>query len=157
MSGAIRTRSPSACPSPTDAVIPGGVFRQWLPFKWSKETDDVVEKSLEKIGFYPRLPNKKISYRGNEIELPDDIYRRYAIDFGQELKKRFKYKIDSTNWDRFEKTRQTEILEKIRYRTTRAARGSPPLSFTLMPSKTYTRSSTGLAIMSWGITTWTRC
>jgi hypothetical protein len=105
-----------------DAVIPGGIFRQWLPYKWSIESDDIVESELEKIGFYPSLPKKKITHRKEQIELEDDVYRSYAIDYGQELKKRFMLKVGSVQWDKYSAKRKIISLERIRRRVSSSAR-----------------------------------
>ena len=68
--------------------IEGGIFRQWLPYKWSKEKDDPTEKMLEKLGLYPGLPSKHVTINKKKVELPDDIYRDYCISYGHKAKKR---------------------------------------------------------------------
>ena len=70
-----------------EVVLDGGVLRQWLPFKYSKETDSELEKELERIGVYPSLPNENLTIRGETIEMPKDFYRDYAISYGSQLKK----------------------------------------------------------------------
>jgi hypothetical protein len=70
-----------------EVVLEGGVLRQWLPVKYSKETDSELEKELERIGVYPSLPNNKLTILGETIEMPKDFYRDYAISYGSELKK----------------------------------------------------------------------
>ena len=68
-------------------TLPGGVFRQWLPYKWSEKTTDPVELELERIGVYPGLPRNKITLRKNEeYTLTEAEYRQYCIDFGHNLK-----------------------------------------------------------------------
>ena len=71
-----------------EVVLEGGVLRQWLPWKWSKETDSRLEKELERVGYYPSLPNKKMTINRVEVELPDDFYRDYAIMYGKALRTR---------------------------------------------------------------------
>ena len=71
-----------------ESVIPGGVFRQWLPYKWSEEKYDPVEKELEKLNIYPGLPNKTVTINGKKVELDEDIYKKYCIDLGSKMKKR---------------------------------------------------------------------
>lgn len=68
--------------------IEGGIFRQWLPYKWSKEKDDPTEKMLEKLGLYPGLPQKHVTINKKKVELPDDIYRDYCISYGHKAKER---------------------------------------------------------------------
>ncbi len=70
-----------------EIVLPGGIFRQWLPIKWAKETDDPVEKVLEKIGVYPGLPGKHVAIKGVRTELDDDIYRSYLKSYGSKAKR----------------------------------------------------------------------
>lgn len=70
-----------------EIVMPGGIFRQWLPVKWAKETDDPVEKVLEKIGVYPGLPGKHVAIKGVRTELDDDIYRSYLKSYGSKAKR----------------------------------------------------------------------
>ncbi len=70
-----------------EIVMPGGMFRQWLPVKWAKETDDPVEKTLEKIGVYPGLPGKHVAIKGVRTELDDDIYRSYLKSYGSKAKR----------------------------------------------------------------------
>uniref|UniRef100_A0A6M3IGS0 Putative structural protein n=1 Tax=viral metagenome TaxID=1070528 RepID=A0A6M3IGS0_9ZZZZ len=115
-----------------ESVIPGGVFQQWLPFKWAKVTDDPVETKLarlnddlEKIGLrgiYPSPPHQTVKYRGKEIELPDDVYRKYAIDYGAILKKHFEWKMNSGGWDRRPPEQRVKILSKLRSKASRSAR-----------------------------------
>jgi len=100
-----------------EAVIPGDVFQQWLPFKWSKETDDPVEKELERIGYYPSLPRQTVKYLGKEVKLPDDVYRDYCIEFGQELKQNFMQRVAQENWDQRPIEQRLKILDKLRRRT----------------------------------------
>lgn len=67
--------------------LKGGVFRQWLPYKWSEEIDDPVERELERLGVYPGLPKQKVTIRGEEVELPDKLYAEYAMSVGSKMKK----------------------------------------------------------------------
>lgn len=69
-----------------EIVIEGGVLRQWLPYKWSKQTADDLELELERLGVYPGLPGKTMTIDGKKVELPDDLYREYAISLGSDLK-----------------------------------------------------------------------
>ena len=105
-----------------ESVIPGNVFQQWLPFKWSKETDDPVEKELERLEIYPSLPRQTVSYKGKDVKLPDDVYRKYCIDFGTELKHNFEVRINQENWDAHPPAIRKKILEKIRNKSGLKAR-----------------------------------
>jgi len=66
--------------------IPGGAFRQWLPFKWSRAALDPVETELERLGRYPGLPSQTFKHGEDEIELDDDFYREYVQLYGKETK-----------------------------------------------------------------------
>lgn len=65
-----------------EITLPGGVLRQWLPYKWSKEGEDAVDKEFGKLGIYPGHPQRKIRIGKNQIELSDTMYRNYCISFG---------------------------------------------------------------------------
>jgi hypothetical protein len=41
---------------------------------------------LERLGVYPGLPGKTMTIDGKKVELPDDLYREYAISLGSDLK-----------------------------------------------------------------------
>ena len=69
-----------------EIVIEGGVLRQWLPYKWSKQTTDELELELERLGVYPGLPGKFVTINKIKKEIPDDIYKDYAISLGNTLK-----------------------------------------------------------------------
>jgi hypothetical protein len=100
--------------------LPGGPFRQWLPYKWSEETTDIVEKELERLDIYPGLPGRHVTINEKIIELDKDIYRDYCLSFGQEAKqgiekiirdKRYKAKPDEVKIKIFE-----DILNNYRYK-----------------------------------------
>lgn len=100
--------------------IEGGVFRQWLPYKWSKEKEDATEKMLESLEIYPGLPKQQVTIKGQKVKLPDNIYRNYCISYGHKAKKildktvskpSFKHKKDEL------KIKQLDsIMTTIRYR-----------------------------------------
>jgi len=100
--------------------IPGGPFRQWLPYKWSEETTDSVEKELERLDIYPGLPGRHVTIDKKPIELDKDIYRDYCLSFGNEAKtaiekiiqdKRYKAKTDEVKIKIF-----NDILNSYRYK-----------------------------------------
>ena len=68
--------------------LQGGVFRQWLPYKWSKETNDETEIMLEKLEQYPGMPNQWVTYKKESLRLDDDIYRDFVISGGSKAKKK---------------------------------------------------------------------
>jgi hypothetical protein len=78
--------------------LQGGVFRQWLPYKWSKITDDPTEIFLEKLKKYPGLPNQWVTDRKEKIRLDDDLYREYIISAGSRAKKRLDTLVVTSGW-----------------------------------------------------------
>jgi hypothetical protein len=105
-----------------ESVIPGDVFQQWLPFKWSKETEDPIEKELERLDIYPMLPRQTVSYRNKDVKLPDDVYRKYCIDYGRLLKENIGFRVGQENWSTRSPETRKKILEKVRGKTSLKAR-----------------------------------
>ena len=99
-----------------DIKIEGGVFRQWLPYKWSKETDDPVEKELDRLGYYPGLPRQTINIKkGNtteKVKLPDALYRDYCVYFGNLAKKRLTQKIADPNFQKLPDEVKLRLIDK---------------------------------------------
>jgi hypothetical protein len=86
-----------------EVVIEGGVFRQWLPYKAATETDDPLEKELESLEMYPKLPNNRLRVYPNDkttTELPEGFYRDYCIHFGNKLHTRLSKIIGSEGYQR---------------------------------------------------------
>jgi hypothetical protein len=78
-----------------EVKLQGGVFRQWLPYKWSKETSDPTEVFLEKIKKYPGMPNQWVTHRKESLRLDDDIYRDFVISAGSKAKKKIDARVPS--------------------------------------------------------------
>jgi len=97
--------------------LQGGVFRQWLPYRWATETDDPVEVFLEDLEVYPGLPGQSIKIRGVKTKLDDDIYRQYAVDYGQKAKSWLDKQVKLPAWQ--EKLHGTEKQrERLKSRIT---------------------------------------
>ena len=103
-------------------MLPGGVFRQWLPYKWATEINDPVEKALEELEIYPSRPTKKIKVNGESVEIPDDLYRQYAIDYGSELKAEWMKLVSQENYKNATDERKKKALESRRRRIGNRAR-----------------------------------
>ena len=71
-----------------EIVFEGGMFRQWLPYKWSTQTTDKTELALEKLGVYPGMPSQTVTIRGEKKRLDDGMYRDMVIFFGGRAKKK---------------------------------------------------------------------
>ena len=113
-----------------ESVIPGGVFRQWLPFKWATAQDDPVEKELEKLGYFPSVPSDTVKIKGEYVKLDEDIYRKFVVDYGSKAKKRLHRIITNPNYQRVSKlntgedrhkTRLENEIQSIRYLARRKA------------------------------------
>ena len=94
------------------AVIPGGVLRQWLPFKWDTATDDPLEIELDRLGIYPSIPSESFKYKGESIKIPSDIYRSYAIDFGGQAHDILTKTISDPQYKRFDDEKKKTKLDK---------------------------------------------
>ena len=92
--------------------LEGGMFRQWLPYRWSKETNDPLEKEFERLEIYPALPSQTVTIRGERKKLPDDLYRKYAISFGNEAYLKIKDEIGRESYQSLSDDRRKERLEK---------------------------------------------
>jgi hypothetical protein len=96
-----------------DAVVPGGILQQWLPFKWAKSEPDAVEQTLMQVGLYPSLPNHTVRFVGKTYNIPEDAYRDFAMDFGSQLKSSFAKLVDNP---RFPQLTQEQKFEKLNQR-----------------------------------------
>ena len=97
-----------------EAVVPGGIFRQWLPFKWADEIDDPVERELDSLGVYPSQPRRTVTYRGEKIKLSDEMYAGYLKFFGAGLKAMFTRRMALSTWNDNSFEKKIKILNKDR-------------------------------------------
>lgn len=103
--------------------LEGGMFRQWLPYKWSSQKDDLVENNLAVLDVYPGKPENKYSYNGKTKNFTEDEYRNFAILYGHkaygELEKMFQNSafqeamLDEKNHERL-RNKIDSLLTKIR-------------------------------------------
>lgn len=99
--------------------IPGGVGRQWLPYKFKAETKDPVERGLMKLNedlqaagedtLFLGMPEKEI--RG--VELTDPQYQDYVKIKGDAAKKRMRAIITGPNWARLKPVNRRRIMSKV--------------------------------------------
>jgi len=92
--------------------LEGNVFRQWLPYKWSKETDEPLEKEFERLGIYPGLPGAKVVIDGKDVEFKGDFYRNYLIDFGKFAKTELDDVIKSKFYKSLSDENKSKLLDK---------------------------------------------
>tara|TARA_R100001163_G_C5067840_1_gene207279 strand:+ start:490 stop:5976 length:5487 start_codon:yes stop_codon:yes gene_type:complete len=89
-----------------EIVLEGGVLRQWLPFKYRTEKPDALEKELERVGVYPRIPENKYNHydskKGDDVKLdiPNKIYDEARIYYGSLLKKSLTAAMEATKNNR---------------------------------------------------------
>lgn len=106
--------------------LEGGVFRQWLPYKMSEETNDSVETELAALEIYPKLPEPKLRVNKNDkglTDLPDDFYREYCIHFGHKLRTRMEQTISSDGYKAIStQERKAKRLEDVYRRVQREER-----------------------------------
>ena len=81
-----------------EAVIPGSVFQQWLPYKWREEKLDATEQGLAKLERYPALPSQIVTIGKEKVKLPDELYRSMCIDFGNRAKTKLDIRFQSSVW-----------------------------------------------------------
>ena len=97
-----------------EAVIPGGMLRQWLPFKWVDESKDPVELEFEKLGFYPSVPSQTVTINGVRTKLDAGIYRKYVQTFGIDAKKSMHAIIGTARYQKSSQAgKSDDIHEKI--------------------------------------------
>ena len=106
--------------------LQGGIFRQWLPWKWSKGvTDDPTETGLETLGVYPSFPQQTVTYRRQKIRLDDDIYRKFTMASGSKAKKKLDERFSSPSWqERIKLSRRHDRLKTDVAAIIRGARDS---------------------------------
>ena len=68
--------------------LEGGMFRQWLPYRWSTDKKDLTENSLETLGVYPGRPSDRFKYKGEKVKMDKDVYRDYCLVYGKKAKER---------------------------------------------------------------------
>jgi hypothetical protein len=116
-----------------EITLPGGVFRQWLPYKWSEETDDKVEKELARLnksftekgeaGLYPGMPGRSITMGDKKIKLDDKMYRNYVMSYGSIAKKNLEQAMSTEYWDKYSDEQKMKIFDKRLKSANRMARG----------------------------------
>ncbi len=80
-----------------DIIMPGGVFRQWLPYKYAEQSTDPVEIEFQRLEYYPGLPGKNVTINKKEVELDDIAYGNYCLSYGSKAKKEMS-RIISSDW-----------------------------------------------------------
>lgn len=95
-----------------EIINPGSILQHWLPYKWSRETQDPVEIELERLNkalrgsptglrIYPGQPGKHITIKQQKIKLSDKVYRDYLIDLGHNLRNEYQETMDSSQYHHY--------------------------------------------------------
>jgi len=106
-----------------ETVIPGTILQHWLPYKWSKETDDYVEIELERLNnalkdsptglrVFPGQPTQTVTIRGEKVKLDKDVYRDYLIDLGRELRRTYERAMFSEGYANRTDEQKAKILKR---------------------------------------------
>lgn len=96
-----------------EIVLPGGPLRQWLPYKWSAETDDPLENELWRLEIYPGMPSPNITIRGEKVRLPEKVYREYVQSFGKRLHSYLSEAIKKRPYLQKSDSEKKEYIEKV--------------------------------------------
>jgi hypothetical protein len=91
--------------------IPGGVLRQWLPYKYSEELNDPTEKELARLNIYPGFPKQKLTVAGEKIELSDEEYRDYCLYYGSIAKELIDGVIQTETYRVLDDDKKSKLLD----------------------------------------------
>lgn len=92
--------------------LQGGVLRQWLPWKWSKATDDPLEKELARLEIYPGMPSNRVNFRGKDTDISENTYREYAVSLGAMLKEKLTEAVLLPDYKTLSDERKKQRLER---------------------------------------------
>jgi hypothetical protein len=104
-------------------VIPGGTFRQWIPIRWSDPQLDTTEEELARLDIMPGLPSRDFNIRGETVQMPDDMFQKYAMAYGSTTKRALDRLIRSRNYQRLPEARQIQSIQRIVRRAHSQIRG----------------------------------
>ena len=89
-------------------ILPGGVARQFLPYKLNKQTTDPVELELQRLKVFPGKPSKKI----DDVELSTTDHDRLVVVGGKNAKRSLDEVIASRAYRAIPDTPQGDIIKK---------------------------------------------
>ena len=90
-------------------LLEGGAFRQFLPYKAKKQTNEKLEIELERLGIYPGMPSKKIG----DIELTKEEYDRYLTRSGEKIYKALTRIVNASGWDNLDDFLQERRIRRL--------------------------------------------
>ena len=112
-----------------EIILPGGILRQWLPYKSSEIKDDPVEVEIERLTIYPGLPGQTVTINREKIEFPDDFYRNYLLDFGRIAKSEISRIINLPEYKRLSDDGKRILLDRRITQVRNAARNAAKIRF----------------------------
>lgn len=110
-----------------EIIFPGGLFRQWLPLRYSTPDLDPVEQGLAELGWMPGLPSRRFLVSGQEVKVEDEEYWTYATAYGAAVKKQITPYLTSSTFRRqisseAGKVRAAKRVEKLTRKAQRRLR-----------------------------------
>jgi hypothetical protein len=105
-----------------EITFPGGIFRQWIPLRYSTPDMDPVEEGLAELGWMPGLPSRRFDARGQEVTLEGEEYWEYAAAYGANVKKKITPFVTSRSFARMLATPegQERALRRLQTLTSQA-------------------------------------
>lgn len=105
--------------------IQGNTWEQWWPYKSSVETSDPAEIEMARLNksgvgrIYPSKPDKFLTVGGRPVELPNDLYKQYAVEYGRATKEAILKVIQTSGYQRANDERKIQMMhtQMERYRT----------------------------------------
>lgn len=97
-------------------------LKQWLPFSWQKEEHDFVEIELAEREVYPQLPGKRLTIARIEVEIPEELWRDYAMIVGKDLKLAYAKVIPTPLYQRLGHSARLRLLDRVGERVRRRRR-----------------------------------
>jgi hypothetical protein len=98
-------------------VIPGGVWRQMLPIRYSTPDLDVAEEEMVRLDIMPGLPRRDFKIRGEDVQMPADMFHRYAIAYGAATKEAITRLVSSSFYQRLSEERKLLRIQRTVRRT----------------------------------------
>jgi hypothetical protein len=110
-----------------EIILPGGMWRQWLPLRWNTPDLDPVEERMAEAEWMPGLPSRSFTIDGQEVTMEGEEYWTYAAAYGAATKKAIKGFALSATWQKLGQTeagkeRRLARLSSITSRTHRRLR-----------------------------------
>lgn len=87
-------------------------WREWMPVRFKTQVEDVVENAMAEIQVYPGMPGRNVTVRGERVDMPEDIYTEYLIQYGLKSKERVGKLIEREVYRGANVQRQRKMLQR---------------------------------------------